>query len=820
MFVVCLTGLGFVSSAALSQTENVALDLAVRMGGAGFNVAYIIDRDPLGNIYTTGAFTGTVDFDPGPGEFNLTSAGGSDIYVCKLDSNGNFVWAKRMGGPRDDAGYFVAVDADGDVYVTGYFGGAVDFNPGTGTTNLTSAGDDDVFVLKLNTNGSLLWARRVGGPESDRGFGITVDVGRNVYFTGYFSSTVDFNPGSGAFNLVSAGSADVFVCRLDPEGGFVWAKRMGGAGEDIPYFLLRGPADSLYMTGYFESTADFDPGPGVFNMTSAGGPDIFVVKLDVLGGLVWAKRLGGARGDLGTGMAVDAAGNVYTTGWYGATADFDPGPGVFNLTATGGFSDDDIYVSKLDANGDFVWARSMGGTDFIDSGWGVAVDTAGNVYASGYFGATADFDPGPGVSTLVASGDTDAFLLKLDANGDFMWATRFGGTDFVECFSIVLDPMKRIYLTGRFGGTVDFDPGPANFDLSSVAGSEDVFILRLEQTDVELPDFASLDGHILDSAGNPLSCATARVLGNVDGGDVEFIAATGFDGRYVFPSLSLTDFSIDVFAPGFLPIHDVIPVEAFDSETGSLAMDYTLAAGTPSPETTVSGRVVDSQDVDGTVIIVPLSGVRVEALLDGLPFVPPIITYTCADGRYELTGLPAGKVDANVSLRFNAPNYLEETRVAPAPGQPLDVTLEKSGLFPYTVTGAVRVAGAVTPIADARVAVQRTDGAIGFNVTTNSEGLYAVLVPDEGEYLVDASAAGYESNFGYARVSMSTLIARADVALARLGGGEGEGEGPGPGCFGAQRGRPSAAGLVGDFLALLTSAGLLASVMVCCRVVK
>jgi len=220
-----------------------------------------------------------VDFDPGSGTFNLTSAGEADIFISKLDSSGNFVWAKQLGGTSIDIGYSIAVDVSGNVYTTGFFYGTADFDPGPGTFNLTSAGYFNIFISKLDASGNFVWAKKLGGPSNNRGNSIAVDASGNVYTTGYFRGTVDFDPGSGTFNLTSAGNSDIFISKLDASGNFAWAKKLGGTSIDIGYSIAVDVSGNVYTTGSFEGTADFDPGSGTFNLTSAGSADIFVHKM-------------------------------------------------------------------------------------------------------------------------------------------------------------------------------------------------------------------------------------------------------------------------------------------------------------------------------------------------------------------------------------------------------------------------------------------------------------------------------------------------------------------------------------------------------------
>jgi hypothetical protein len=382
---------------------------AFRVGASSTDYGYAVATDAAGNEYVTGHFADTVDFDPGPGTCNLTSAGATDIFVAKFSVAGALLWARSLGGTGVDCGNGIAVASDGSVYTTGTFYGTADFDPGAGTFNLTGAGLQDVFVWKLNSAGNFVWARRLGGTESDYGRGLAVASDGSVYTTGSFHGTADFDPGAGTFNLTSAGNEEIFVSKLDSGGNFVWARRLGGTNYDYGRGVAVASDGSVYTTGAFEGTADFDPGPGSFNLTSAGDEDVFVSKLDSAGNFVWARGLGGANSDIGSGLAVASDGNVYTTGYFRGPADFDPGPGTFNLTDAG---QTDVFVSKLNSAGNFVWARRLGGTNY-DYGQGIAVASDGSVYTTGAFQGTADFDPGPGTSDLTSAGYEDVFVSKL-----------------------------------------------------------------------------------------------------------------------------------------------------------------------------------------------------------------------------------------------------------------------------------------------------------------------------------------------------------------------------------------------------------------------
>ncbi len=474
------TTLAFLLSIGVNIANAQNYEWAKSFGGSSGDQGYSIHVDSSGNIYTTGRFEGTVDFDPGAGTANRTSAGSRDVFVQKLDASGNFLWAKSFGGSSSDEGWSI-VDDSGNVYTTGYFEGTVDFNPGSGTANLTSAGFTDVFVQKLDASGNFLWAKSFGGSSisGDAGYSITVDASGNVYTTGDFEGTVDFDPGAGTVNLSSAGLADVFVQKLDASGNFLWAKSFGGSSNDLGYSITVDFSGNVYTTGIFGGTVDFDPGAGTAILSSAGIQDVFVQKLNSSGNYLWAKSFGGSSADYGFSITVDASGNVYTTGWFEGTADFDPGVGTANLTSAGG---EDVFVLKLNSSGNYLWVKSLGGSS-SDQGLSIAVDASGNIYTTGSFAGLVDFDPGAGTANLSTSGifDPDVFIQKIDASGNYLWAKSFVGSFSDIGWSITVDASGNVYTTGYFFGTVDFDPGVGTANLSSTFGTIDVFVQKLSQ---------------------------------------------------------------------------------------------------------------------------------------------------------------------------------------------------------------------------------------------------------------------------------------------------------------------------------------------------
>ncbi|MBD2700192.1 SBBP repeat-containing protein [Spirosoma sp. BT702] len=474
-FRICIGLLIWVglTTAAYAQTFVWAKQMA-----GGFNSGKSIAVDGAGNVYTAGFFNGTVDFDPGPGDFSLTATD-IDMYVSKLDVAGNLLWARRIGGPGSDAANSVVVDGSGNVYTTGHFSGTVDFDPGPGVFNLTAGGLEGAFVSKLDAAGNLVWAKALAGNGSVDGYSIAVDGSGNVHTTGVFSYTTDFDPGPGVYSLSAVTLAntpqndDIFVSKLDALGNFVSAYRLGDTSNDFGYAIAVDGTGSVYATGIFSGTTDFDPGPGVNNLTSTGA--MYITKLDASGNLAWVKLLEG--GIAAFSIAVDGAGNAYTTGTLNGTVDFDPGSGVFDLTGTGGVKG---FVSQLDAAGNFVWARNLGGI-----GYSISVDGLRNVYTTGRFRGTSDFDPGPGVYDLTEGGSSggNIFISKLDISGNFARASSLVGAGFDTGNGIAVDKSGDVHTTGFFEGSADFDPGSGVFNLSA-GGTYDTFVLKFNQLDV------------------------------------------------------------------------------------------------------------------------------------------------------------------------------------------------------------------------------------------------------------------------------------------------------------------------------------------------
>ncbi len=325
---------------------------AKRMGGPNVDYGYSIAIDPFGNIYATGEFEDTADFDPGIGVYNLNSAGGQDIFIQKLDAFGNFIWAKQIGGTLDDQGNSITVDQNGDAYITGQFKDTVDFDPSVNATILISEGDYSTFISKIDFNGNCIWARQISGTGYSSGKSIVVDAYGDIYSTGYFGGAAVFNIGTDEMTVVSTGQSDMYIEKVDAQGHFIWVKTIEGAGPGGANTIETDLLGNVYIAGVYINATDFDPGVGTYNISFSGFLDLFIMKLDGLGNFLWALGTGSSNAETISGMATSANGNVYATGIFRADVDFDPSPATAYLDA-GGSNNYDVFTLKFSQMWDF-----------------------------------------------------------------------------------------------------------------------------------------------------------------------------------------------------------------------------------------------------------------------------------------------------------------------------------------------------------------------------------------------------------------------------------------------------------------------------------
>lgn len=365
-------------------------------GGSGADEARAVAILTEGDVFVTGSFSGTVDFDPGPGRTELVSSGLSDVFVLRLSPRGELVWARGLGGAQADAGLDIAVDAKG-VFISGTFQGTLQ----AGTVRLESAGRTDGFVLALDPAGAAKWGRRIGGPEDDEARSVALEPSGQVWTAGRFEGTAGFGGGETA-TLESAGKTDAFVARLGPDGALLWSGQLGGKSSDAAQAVVANNS-GVWVTGRFQRTADFDPGPTATTVSSLSEADAFVVRLASTGHLRWIRQVGGPSNDFGTGIALDRFGGVWVTGVSEAkTPVAGPDPEWRN---------DRAWLTHFDRDGERKRTRDLaaeGGLRTLD----LTLDSAGYPCLAGVFQGQATTITGAEIVRLPGAGKTDALVAR------------------------------------------------------------------------------------------------------------------------------------------------------------------------------------------------------------------------------------------------------------------------------------------------------------------------------------------------------------------------------------------------------------------------
>ncbi len=431
-----------------------------------------VTTDQQGNVHVIGTMAGLTDLDPGPDTYYIDGGIYQSIFVSKLDPNGTFLWAKHFkhyGGSNDDYPTDIAVDDSGNVYLTGMFSDSVDFDPGVNSSFLVAEFWLDAFVCKLNTAGNFVWAKQLKSTSSVFSNAITVGTNGRIYVVGDHSGKTDFDPGPDTNYRMNGG---FFLCTLNAMGDLVSLNSPNSTDSEITC-LTTDAAGSVYVAGQYHGKIDFDPTQDSLFLTSTAIPgEVFIAKMNAFGKPDWVVSLPDVR--IVNAIEVDHKGNIITTGTFGGTADFNPGPGTNNLTALVG---SDVYILKLANTGNYKWAKRIAGTG-AEEALDIAIDSADNIYTIGIFNGQTDFDPSPNAALLTSAGSYDAFTCSFDEQGEFNWVTHISNSSAIYARGINVDIFGNIYSVGSFVMSADFDPGTGNFFISSL-GNSDAFIQKL-----------------------------------------------------------------------------------------------------------------------------------------------------------------------------------------------------------------------------------------------------------------------------------------------------------------------------------------------------
>jgi len=443
-------------------------------GGDDYDTAEEIALDSDHNMYVVGRFMGVTDLDPGSGFDYHTEVGEwGDTYLSKLDAQGDHDWGHSWGSDVDDTVTGVAVDVLHNVYVVGAFRSLCDFDPGDGVDERGGGFKEDAYISKFDWLGKYQWVRNFEGPGWAYCRGVATDSSGMVYICGEFDETIDLWPGPLTDERESAGLTDVFLCKLDGAGQVIWAHTWGGTLSDYCAGISVDGIGNIYVVGTFSGSVDFDPGPGQDIHSTAGGPNdcgAYFSKFGSGGSYLWGRTWGGGGNDRCLNVDTDSAGNIYAIGEFDGLVDFDPGPEIDQRWA----SDGPFYLTKFDANGNYLWVANwgQGGAEMIRD---VAADGQGGVYVLGMFVDTIDLLPGAGECARASNGMIDVFLSKFLWDDQFLWGISWGGPRDDLGLGVCGDSGGNSYVAGVFQGTVDFCPGPDV--LSRTAKSLDAYVV-------------------------------------------------------------------------------------------------------------------------------------------------------------------------------------------------------------------------------------------------------------------------------------------------------------------------------------------------------
>jgi gliding motility-associated-like protein len=441
-------------------------------GVGGDSKATGLRVDQQNNIYVAGYFRGDIDLDPSLGVKNFNSNGDADIYVAKYSPTGVLLWGVAMGGNGLDLSNSLAVDLDGNVTITGQFqSSSFDADPGPGVFNISGFGGDDIFVIHLNKDGQFLWAKSIGGTNSERGEDVVTDKSGNVIVGSIFSGPITVN--GQAFN--TNGGYDGLLIKYDSAGNILWSFSMGATSDDQIRAVSIDGDDNILISGSYFGSFNFNPLGTYTPILGSGG--VFVAKYSPSGTLSWAKSVQGGVIDFLSLVTVDAKSNVYISGAFSGTLNF----GTSSLNSTGA---QDVFIAKYQPNGDLMFSKDIGsaGSAFV---YRFTSDLDNNIYCAGYFSGQIDFNPDAQAVGLVSShGSRDLYLAKYDEDGNYKWAFSAGNADCANTYGIeiAIDKNKNVILGGAFCSTVDFDPSfCAEKALTAQNGTSDSFVAQYSQ---------------------------------------------------------------------------------------------------------------------------------------------------------------------------------------------------------------------------------------------------------------------------------------------------------------------------------------------------
>ena len=450
----------------------------VSTAGAGNNDKGLsVVPTPSGFIYAMGTYLDTVTFELGNGNSLLNgNPNFNNTFIQKRTNDGVLNWVVGFGGLGESGvtGKKLAITPNGNCILLAHFFGAIDADPGLDTFILNAMNSKRNYCLiELNENGEFVWARNcVQVGEYDDVKNIAIDNYGDIYLSGIFHDSVDFDPGVSSHFVTSNGNSDIFIQKLQPNGDFIWVETFGSSGSEDISSLCLTPFNKLVIAGRFYETIDFDPGLGVEELSAPISTYAsFLLQLSTDAEFNWVSFTQSSQE-----IVSDQSGNIFALGIFQGTIDFDLGLGISQLTSAGLT---DAFIIRYSHEGEYLWAKRFGGPNY-DFPSGIFATNSGELFCCGSFAGTSDFDPNNGIYELSSSdGFDDVFILKLSNEGDFIWAEKTGGSgnNYERCWDICVNEENDIFFTGQFRDSGIFDPNSIGNQYLSM-GYEDMFLAK------------------------------------------------------------------------------------------------------------------------------------------------------------------------------------------------------------------------------------------------------------------------------------------------------------------------------------------------------
>lgn len=388
---------------------------------------------------------------------------GSAYAQSGLTYNGTFTMGSNA--IASDPIIFTTMDAAQNIVNAGTFGGTVDFDPGAGITNVTAPSTWSSFLQKLDMNGNLQWVKSWGATGTCQPSGIVTCANGDIVVAGYFSGTVDCDPGPSTVSFTSPGMNNPYLVKYDANGNFMWAKHLSTTGNAFRSKVYYDATTSrIFWFGHFAGgTMDIDPGPAVNTITSAGGNDGFCVELDAAGNYIQHFQIGGTGSEVIYDVKTDATGNIFLSGGFAGTVDFDVTASVSTLTSV---AQTDGFIAKYTSGGALTYAQQFGGTGF-DNCYKLKILPTGEMYVGGTLSdGIIDLDPGAGTVSFNNSNVPTFYIVKLDNLGNYNNSATFTGGD-AALVDFAVRTNGSLIVNGYYRNTVDFDPGAGTQNSSS-----------------------------------------------------------------------------------------------------------------------------------------------------------------------------------------------------------------------------------------------------------------------------------------------------------------------------------------------------------------